>query len=75
MEVVDIHEASNRLFQLVEQLTKGESFIIARDGKPVARVSGIGIPQAYSARRLGFLKGQLSVPDDFDRMGESITTP
>ena len=65
-----MHEAKTRLSSLVEKAMKGEPFIIARAGKPVARVSAIESPEAGNERRLGFLKGQIKVPDDFDRMGE-----
>ncbi|MEQ8803647.1 type II toxin-antitoxin system Phd/YefM family antitoxin [Haliea sp.] len=70
MEIVNMHEAKTRLSQLVDKASKGEPFIIARAGKPVARVSAIDAPDPGSARRLGFLKGQTRVPDDFDRMAE-----
>lgn len=71
MEIVNMHEAKTRLSQLVEKASKGEPFIIARAGKPVARVSAIDAPEPDSSRRLGFLKGQTKVPEDFDRMAES----
>jgi antitoxin (DNA-binding transcriptional repressor) of toxin-antitoxin stability system len=54
---------------LVEKAAKGEAFIIAKAGKPMAKV----IPYSASyplLTRTGFLKGRVSVPDDFDRMGE-----
>jgi prevent-host-death family protein len=71
MEIVNMHEAKTRLSQLVDKASKGEPFIIARAGKPIARVSAIEAPEPGSARRLGFLKGQIKVPEDFDRMAES----
>jgi prevent-host-death family protein len=71
MEIVNMHEAKTRLSQLVDKASKGEPFIIARAGKPVARVSAIDAPEPGSATRLGFLKGQIKVPEDFDRMAES----
>jgi prevent-host-death family protein len=71
MEIVNMHEAKTRLSQLVDKASKGEPFIIARAGKPVARVSAIDAPEPGGARRLGFLKGQIKVPEDFDRMAES----
>ena len=45
-------------------------FIIAKAGKPIARVTAIDAPEPAQIRRLGFLAGQLTVPDDFDRMGQ-----
>ncbi len=70
MEIVNMHEAKTRLSQLVDKVTKGEPFVIARAGKPVARVTAIESPGPGEQKRLGFLTGEFTVPDDFDRMGE-----
>ena len=70
MESVNMHEAKTRLSQLVARAEKGEAFIIAKAGKPVARVSAIDSPESGQQKRLGFLSGQFKVPDDFDRMAE-----
>ncbi len=69
MKTVNIHEAKTHLSKLVEEARKGESFIIAKAGKPVVKVTAIGAPSDKQRRRLGFMAGQLLVPDDFDRMG------
>lgn len=68
MTTVNIHEAKTQLSRLVERAAKGESFVIAKAGKPLVKVSAIGSPA--KPQRLGFLKGEIEVPDDFDRMGE-----
>ena len=68
MKTVNIHEAKTHLSRLVERAARGESFVIAKAGKPLVKVSAIEAPSA--PRRLGFLKGEIKVPDDFDRMGE-----
>ena len=70
METVNIHDAKSRLSKLLEGVTQGKPFIIAKAGKPIARVVGIDAPEAGQVKRLGFLTGQVAVPDDFDRMGE-----
>ena len=70
METVNMHEAKTRLSSLVDKAMKGEPFIIAKAGKPVARVNAIESPEPGTERRLGFMKGQIRVPDDFDRMEE-----
>ena len=70
MESVNIHEAKTRLSQLVARAQQGESFIIAKAGKPMVRVTPIDSPAPCQQKRLGFLAGQFSVPDDFDRMAE-----
>lgn len=68
MEIFDMREAGSRLSQLVEKAANGEPFIIARAGKPLVRVSAIDAPEPGNSKRLGFLKGQIVVPDDFDDM-------
>lgn len=74
MPTINIHEAKTHLSRLVEQAAKGESFVIAKAGKPLVRVSALETPAAEQVRRVGFLIGQIRVPDDFDRMGgEAIT--
>lgn len=70
MDVINIHEAKKRLSQLVARAAEGEGFIIAKAGKPMARVTAIDSPVSCQQKRLGFLSGQFQVPDDFDRMGQ-----
>lgn len=72
MQIVDIRIAKTRLSKLIEQALQGDPFIIAKAGKPLVKVARLGTPSAGStgqAKRLGFMAGQISVPDDFDRMG------
>lgn len=66
---VNIHEAKTHLSRLVDRAVSGESFIIAKAGKPLVRVTAIDSPA--TPKRLGFMKGEIEVPDDFDRMGEN----
>ena len=66
-----MHEAKTHLSRLVKDAAAGEPFIIARAGKPVVKVMALNAPDAGQSSRLGFLAGQIAVPDDFDRMGES----
>ena len=70
MDIVNIHEAKTHLSKLVEQAAKGEPFIIAKAGKPMVKVTALDAPTGRKTRRLGFMAGQFSVPDDFDRMFE-----
>ncbi|QEZ45293.1 type II toxin-antitoxin system Phd/YefM family antitoxin [Cupriavidus oxalaticus] len=69
MQTVNIHEAKTHLSRLVEQAAKGEPFVIAKAGKPLVKVVALNAPEANAVKRLGFLAGQVAVPDDFDRMG------
>lgn len=70
MKTVNIHEAKTQLSKLIEEASKGESFVIAKAGKPVVKVTGLSAPTSAQVRRLGFMAGLISVPDDFDRMGK-----
>jgi prevent-host-death family protein len=70
MRTVNIHEAKTQLSSLVEKAAKGEPFIIAKAGKPLVKVMALDVPDASARRPLGFMKGEISVPDDFDRMGQ-----
>lgn len=71
MRIVNIHEAKTHLSRLVEQAAEGEAFVIAKAGKPMVQVVPLekAVPKTPPSR-FGFLRGQLKVPDDFDRMGE-----
>ncbi len=68
MNVVNMHEAKTQLSKLVEKAAKGEPFIIARAGKPLVKVVPLDAPSPKRVRRIGALKGQIKVPDDFDTM-------
>ena len=70
MKTINIHEAKTQLSKLVEEAAKGEPFVIAKAGKPMVKVTALATPVAAEVKRLGFMAGQISVPDDFDRMGE-----
>lgn len=71
MHTVNIHEAKTHLSRLIEKAARGESFIIARAGKPLVKVTALDTPTADQVKRLGFMSGQISVPDDFDKMGST----
>ena len=68
MNTVNIHEAKTQLSRLVDRAARGEAFVIAKAGKPLVKVSAVDAPA--EPKRLGFLKGEIDVPEDFDRMGE-----
>ncbi len=63
MHAVNIHEAKTHLSRLVEEAAGGEEIIIAKAGRPVARI--VALP-AEKPRKLGLLKGKFKIPDDFD---------
>lgn len=68
MQTINIHEAKTNLSRLVDQAAKGEPFIIAKAGKPLVKVTPLNAPDAGQIKRVGFMAGQIVVPDDFDRM-------
>ncbi len=68
MRSYNIHEAKTHLSRLVEKAAAGEPFVIAKAGKPLVKVVPLDIPEKPKSRRLGFLAGQIKVPDDFDDM-------
>lgn len=70
MRVINIHEAKTHLSRLAEEAGNGESFIIAKAGRPIAKVVALDAPDAPRKLRVGFLRGKIKVPDDFDRMFE-----
>jgi prevent-host-death family protein len=72
VQTVNIHEAKTHLSRLLARVEKGETVLISRAGKPVATLARYEAPGAPPMRRVGFMRGQIRVPDDFDTMGEDI---
>ncbi len=64
MRVVDLQEAKTHLSRLVDEVSAGHEIVIAKAGKPVARL--VPLPKKAKKRKLGSLAGRFSVPDDFD---------
>jgi prevent-host-death family protein len=62
-DIVNIHEAKTHLSRLLERVASGNEVIIAKAGKPVARLVPADSP---AERRLGLDAGRLTVPDDFN---------
>jgi prevent-host-death family protein len=71
MTTFNIHEAKTQLSRLVDEAAKGRPFVIAKAGKPLVKVTALDTPTGKQVRRLGFFRGQFSVPDDFNTMGGS----
>ena len=64
MKTVNIHAAKTHLSSLVEEAAAGEEIIIAKAGKPIARLVPIERPAFHKA--FGILKGRIHASDDFD---------
>lgn len=61
---VNIHEAKTHLSRLVDEVAQGAEIIIARAGRPVARL--VPLQPSPEPKVLGLLEGKFDVPDDFD---------
>ena len=68
MKTINIHEAKTHLSRLIEEALDGHPFIIAKAGHPMVKVSAI---RAAKPKRIGFLKGEIRMPRDFDQMGKT----
>jgi prevent-host-death family protein len=64
MEKVNIHDAKTRLSSLIERVEAGEEIVIARAGRPVARLTPL-VPRR-GRRKLGALDGRFRIPEDFN---------
>jgi prevent-host-death family protein len=60
----NVHEAKTHLSRLLEQVESGEEVIIARAGRPVARL--VPYAETVAPRRPGALRGKIEIADDFD---------
>jgi len=69
MQTVNIHEAKTHLSRLVDEAAKGSVFIIAKAGKPMVKVLPLSDGVVAGTERLGFMSGEIAVPDDFDSLG------
>lgn len=76
MRIVSIDEAVTNLARLIAEAVEGDPFIIADAGKPLVKVEAaekVGpappSPEETAKERIGFLKGIVDVPDDFDDIG------
>lgn len=68
MRTYNIHDAKTQLSKLVEMAARGESFVIAKAGKPMVKVIALDTPESSQMKRFGFMAGQIKVPNDFNTM-------
>lgn len=64
MLTINIHQAKTNLSKLVETVMHGEEVIIAKAGKPAARLVPMGV---IKSRKPGALKGKLTIANDFNK--------
>ncbi|MCL2791653.1 MAG: type II toxin-antitoxin system Phd/YefM family antitoxin [Spirochaetaceae bacterium] len=73
MQQYNIHTAKTHFSALVEKAANGEAFIIAKADKPMVKVIPY-VSHKTAKKRIGFLKDQLTIPEDFDQMGQNEIT-
>jgi prevent-host-death family protein len=62
--IVNVHEAKTHLSRLLEQVMQGEEVIIAKSGRPVARL--VALRESAQRREPGSARGQIEISEDFD---------
>jgi prevent-host-death family protein len=63
--VINIHEAKTHLSRIVEEVAAGKEVVIAKAGKPMARL--VPMKQGVTKKHLGLLKGKIKIPSDFNK--------
>jgi len=71
MQTINIGRAKTHLSRLVEEAAKGQAFVIAKGGRPMVKVVPLDDRVQAGTQRLGFMQGEFTVPDDFDRLGSA----
>jgi prevent-host-death family protein len=72
MRTINIHQAKTHLSRLVDEAEQGESFIIAKAGKPKVVVTRISTPDAPKQRRIGFMKGMFTLPGNYEEIDKEL---
>lgn len=70
MQTFNIHQAKTNLSKLIEKTQKGEEVIIAKAGKPVAKL--VAYKEKLKPRKPGLWKGKIWISDDFNEEDEEI---
>ncbi len=66
MQTFDVHAARTQFSRLVDRAAAGEEIIIAKSGRPVAKLVPLASKGKLAKRRLGLLAGRAVIPKDFD---------
>ncbi len=70
MKQVNVHEAKTHLSRLLEEAAAGEEIVIAKAGRPVARL--VAVQADAGERRLGLWRGRITMQADFEELPEEI---
>jgi prevent-host-death family protein len=68
MLALNFKEAQTDFSRMIDEAANGKSFVITKSGKPVAKVIPFTQEEGKAVTRLGFMNGEIKVPDDFDRI-------
>jgi prevent-host-death family protein len=71
MAQIGMHEAKTKLSQLVERAESGEDIVIARNGRPVARLVPVADTSSLASVH-GAWRGRVRIADDFDELPEDV---
>jgi prevent-host-death family protein len=72
MRTINIHQAKTHLSRLVDEAEQGDSFIIAKAGKPKVLVTRIVAADAPKQRRIGFMKGMFTLPENYEEIDKEL---
>lgn len=72
MRTINIHQAKTHLSRLVDEAVEGGSFVIAKRGKPMVRVTRIEENPAQPKRLLGAMKGLYTLPENFEEIDREL---
>jgi len=72
MRTINIHQAKTHLSRLVDEAMEGNSFVIAKRGKPMVRVTRIDKDPAKPKRLLGAMKGLYTLPENFEEIDRKL---
>jgi prevent-host-death family protein len=72
MRTINIHQAKTHLSRLVDEAEQGDSFIIAKAGKPKVKVVSLSQPEAPPKRMLGSMKGMFTLPENFEEIDKQL---
>jgi prevent-host-death family protein len=72
MRMINIHEAKTHLSRLVDEAERGESFIIAKAGKPKVQVTPIRESHAQPKNLIGAMKGMFTLPENFEQIDREL---
>jgi prevent-host-death family protein len=71
MTMINIFEDKNRLFDLVNRVSKGERIILVTAGEPVAEL--VPYNEKKTTLKFGLMKGRIKISDDFDRLSAGVS--